>query len=100
MVNKFSSTSSDSVKEETDGGGTKETTTKEQSTKSNRAESHRKEAVLAIDIQYYTLAKKTMQKVMATYISIVDDFVVKNKDKIQNQREAMVEVDSVVSSMY
>eukprot|EP00543_Licmophora_paradoxa_P006632 CAMPEP_0202442188 /NCGR_PEP_ID=MMETSP1360-20130828/1645_1 /ASSEMBLY_ACC=CAM_ASM_000848 /TAXON_ID=515479 /ORGANISM="Licmophora paradoxa, Strain CCMP2313" /LENGTH=220 /DNA_ID=CAMNT_0049057471 /DNA_START=39 /DNA_END=701 /DNA_ORIENTATION=+ len=82
VMDKFLGSSSESVKEETNDEGTKKTTTKEQSTKSNGAESHRKEAVLAIDIQYYTVAKNTMQKVMTAYLSIID-FVVKNKDKIE-----------------
>merc|ERR1712137_1514621 len=84
-MDKFLGSASESVKEETNDEGIKKTTTKEQSSKLNGAESHRKEAVLAIDIQFFTLAKKTMQKVITAYLANID-FILKNKDKIEKPK--------------
>merc|ERR1712137_594134 len=89
VMDKFLGSSSESSKEETTEGGenagTKKTTTKEQSSRVNGAESHRKEAVLAIDIQFFTLAKKALMKVIGAYIANLD-FILKNKDKIEKPK--------------
>lgn len=89
VMDKFMGSSSESTKEETTEGGenagTKKTTSKDSSSKVNGTESHRKEAVLAIDFQFFTLAKKALMKVIGAYIANLD-FILKNKDKIEKPK--------------
>lgn len=92
-----SQTASETQKEENDGTATKTTITKETKKTSGQQEFHRVQAVYAIDVQYYALAKKAFRIVKSAYVANVD-FLLKNQDKIEAPKGK--EGGSNFSSMY